>query len=113
MVYLLGSALLQVGFSILCFTVFLGNQPFLSAFGFPPSLYSGSTPPAIITLTLASYLFSPTDAILKVATNTLTRALEYDADAFAWKLGKTYAEHLKAALTKLYVTHSIKRSLYR
>ncbi len=93
--------MLQVGFSILCFTVFLGNQPLLTAFGFPPSSYEGSSPPAIITLTLASYLFAPTDAILKVATNTLTRALEYDADAFAWKLGKTYAEHLKDALTKL------------
>ncbi|GAA6000400.1 zinc metalloprotease [Rhodotorula paludigena] len=108
-VYLLGTSLLQVAFSLSTFSLLLTNRPLLSSFGFHAPLsekllhpLSHSTGPTIIALFLASALFTPLSAFLKFLTNTLTRRLEYDADAFAVKLGPSYARNLKKALVTIH-----------
>ncbi|GAA5969436.1 hypothetical protein JCM21900_006499 [Sporobolomyces salmonicolor] len=109
-VFLLATSLLQSAFSLTIFTLFLSNGPLLQSFGFHPSLSSKllhpltgvQTGPTIITLFLASTLFAPLSAFLHFLTNTVTRALEYDADAFAVKLGSDMARNLKKALVGLH-----------
>ena len=97
-VYLLLSGLSQIALSLTTFLLFLNNAPLLAAFGFPADPTSASNGPVIISLFLAANLFSPMSAILHCLSNTLTRALEYNADAFAVKLGESYAVNLKGAL---------------
>lgn len=41
-------------------------------------------------------------ALLSFSTNGITRALEYNADAFAVKLGAEYARNLKGALVRIH-----------
>lgn len=121
-VYLLTTSLVQVAFSLATFTLFLTNRPLLSAFGFhsyTPSYSTEALPekfthllptsrgPTIIALMLASMLFSPLSSVLKFATNFISRQLEYDADAFAARLG--YAKDLKKGLVSI---HEKNLSLY-
>ncbi|BGP12992.1 hypothetical protein JCM10213_007983 [Rhodosporidiobolus nylandii] len=107
---LLVTALTQVAFSLTVYSIFLGNAPFLRAFGFPqPSLASKlvhpsapTTGPTIIALLVASTFAAPLTAFLSFVTNAITRKLEYDADAFAVKLGADYAKNLKGALVTIH-----------
>ncbi|GAA5890889.1 hypothetical protein JCM6882_008846 [Rhodosporidiobolus microsporus] len=108
---LLVTALAQIALSLTVYTIFLTNRPFLSAFGFSqPSLVSkvlhraspNRTGPTIIALALASILCAPLVTILSFVVNNITRTLEYDADAFAVKLGPEYAKNLKGALVTIH-----------
>ncbi|GAA5971152.1 hypothetical protein JCM11641_004164 [Rhodosporidiobolus odoratus] len=113
---LLVTALTQVAFSLTIYTIFLSNSSFLSSFGFSSSSLSqklyhslassssstSSTGPTIVALLLASTLFSPLSALMRFGTNAITRHLEYDADAFAVKLGEEYAKNLKGALVGIH-----------
>ncbi|GAA6010343.1 hypothetical protein JCM10207_005183 [Rhodosporidiobolus poonsookiae] len=112
--YLLVTALLQLAFSLTIYSIFLTNGPLLRAFGFSPSSpllsklahptssTSTSHGPTIIALLLASLLAAPLSAFLKFATNTVTRALEYRADAFAVRCGGETAKNLKGALVGIH-----------
>ncbi|GAA5961908.1 hypothetical protein JCM3765_006432 [Sporobolomyces pararoseus] len=107
-IYLLITALSQIAFSLSIFTLFLSNTSLLSSFGFNPTTSSvvskivsrqnTSVGPTVVSLFLASTLFSPLSAFLSFVTNSITRRLEYQADAFAVSLGKETAENLKTAL---------------
>ena len=106
---LLATSLAQTAFSLLTFTLFLGNTSLLSSFGFHVSPISAmlnpkasASGPTIISLLLAATLFSPMSTILHFLTNSITRALEYNADAFAVKLGSEYAKNLKGALVSIH-----------
>ncbi|SCV68881.1 BQ2448_1002 [Microbotryum intermedium] len=101
---LLLTSLIQTGFSLLIFSLFLSNPVLLSSFGFTSTTpFSGSPGgPTIIALFLASALFSPLSAVLQFTTNTVTRALEYQADRFAFVLGPEYAKNLKGALVGIH-----------
>ncbi|GAA5836035.1 hypothetical protein JCM3766R1_005137 [Sporobolomyces carnicolor] len=114
-VYLLLTALTQIAFSLSIFVLFLSNASLLSSFGFTSSssvvskivssgVVDGATRtgggpgPTVISLFLASTLFTPLSAFLSFVTNTITRTLEYQADAFAVSLGNETAQNLKTAL---------------
>ncbi|GAA5896202.1 zinc metalloprotease [Sporobolomyces salmoneus] len=104
-IYLLLTALTQIAFSLSLFTLFLSNSSLLTSFGFQQPLVSKllshtnlSTGPTVISLFLASTLFSPLSGFLGFVTNTITRKLEYEADAFAVSLGDETAKNLKTAL---------------
>lgn len=114
-VYLLAVALTQVAVSFATYALFLENGALLSAFGFPPTpshpvhftkeklgRAHASTGPTIVALLLAMMLFSPLSSFLQFMTNSITRHLEYDADAFATKLGPSYATNLKTALVTIH-----------
>ncbi|GAA5980316.1 hypothetical protein JCM10908_001613 [Rhodotorula pacifica] len=115
-VYLLAVALTQLAVSFSVYALFLENGALLSAFGFPPSVTSSpldfakdkvglahaSTGPTIVAVLLASMLASPLSSFLQFVTNSITRHLEYDADAFATKLGPSYAVNLKKALVTIH-----------
>ncbi|BGP36946.1 zinc metalloprotease [Rhodotorula kratochvilovae] len=108
-VYLLATSLAQVAFSLSIFSLLLSNRHLLASFGFHPSLatklahpVSPPVGPTIIALYLASTLFSPLSTFLKFVNNSITRRLEYDADAFAAKLGGSYARNLKKALVTIH-----------
>ncbi|GAA6032445.1 hypothetical protein JCM8097_008178 [Rhodosporidiobolus ruineniae] len=98
---LLVTGLARLAFSLICYSIFLTNRPLLAAFGFPRSS-SGEAGPTIIALFLAATLFTPLSAFLTFLTNTVTRALEYDADAFAAKLSPATGENLKGALIAIH-----------
>lgn len=115
-VYLLAVALTQVAVSFSVYALFLENGALLSAFGFPPAaaaspvelakaklgLPHAATGPTIVAILLASMLASPLSSFLQFVTNSITRHLEYDADAFATKLGDSYAVNLKKALVTIH-----------
>ncbi|KAI5476846.1 hypothetical protein MNV49_007142 [Pseudohyphozyma bogoriensis] len=94
---LLLTGLLQTAFSLGTFSLFLSNKPLLASFGIDTS-----SPATILSLFLAASLFTPLSAALQFATNSITRALEYNADRFAVKLGKAYAINLKGALVRIH-----------
>ncbi|GAA5820038.1 hypothetical protein JCM11491_003612, partial [Sporobolomyces phaffii] len=117
-VYLLVTALTQIAFSLSLFTLFLSNESLLASFGFfshhpagavvadklglAASSASSRAGPTVISLFLASTLFSPLSAFLAFVTNSITRRLEYDADAFAVRLGPATAQNLKTALVGIH-----------
>ncbi|RKP24134.1 peptidase family M48-domain-containing protein [Syncephalis pseudoplumigaleata] len=65
------------------------------AFGF-----TDNTMPVLIGFLLFNYIFSPVESVLSFAMNMLSRKYEFEADAFAKKLG--YTEDLKSGLIKLH-----------
>ncbi|KAI9596431.1 peptidase family M48-domain-containing protein, partial [Syncephalis fuscata] len=65
------------------------------AFGF-----MDDTMPVLIGFLLFNYIFSPVESILSFVVNILSRKYEFEADAFAKKLG--YTEDLKSGLIKLH-----------
>lgn len=95
---LLAVGLVNIAFSFSTFTVFLSHAPLLASFGFVKTYDQ----PIIVSLLLAGMLFQPLNAVAHFLTNTITRKLEYDADAFATKLGKETAVNLKAALVTIH-----------
>ena len=97
----------QIAFSLSIFTLFLSNTSLLSSFGFHSSPlsslaqktgFTSHVGPTVVSLFLAATLFTPLSAFLSFLTNSITRMLEYQADAFAVGLGKETAENLKTAL---------------
>ncbi|KAK4054718.1 zinc metalloprotease [Microbotryomycetes sp. JL201] len=102
-VILLAVSLIQLSFSLLTFSLLLFNRSLLAAFGFSTNQFPNSqTGPIIVSLLLASLLFAPVSTILHFVMNMISRALEYDADKFASKLGADVASNLKGALVSLH-----------
>lgn len=112
---LLLTSLLQTAFSLCTFTLFLSNRSLLSSFGFAASRFTFDTTPGptIVSLLLAATLFAPMSAVLHFVTNSVTRALEYNADAFAVKLGAEYAKNLKGALVSIHEKNLVRLSASR
>lgn len=106
---LLGTSLLQTAFTLSIFILFLNNPSLLSAFGFSSSTTLSHT---LISLFLAANLFSPLSAVLQLAMNSVTRALEYNADNFAVKLGEEYAQNLKGALVRIHEDNLVRFSFF-
>ncbi|KAH7355871.1 CaaX prenyl protease [Pyrenochaeta sp. MPI-SDFR-AT-0127] len=77
------------------FSVFINNNSLYTDFGFRREK------PVIVGFILFNEILSPTDSIVKLLLNIWTRSMEYEADAFAVKLG--YARELGASLIKLQV----------
>lgn len=79
--------------SLFLFGVFLNWTPMYEAFGFT------SKPTMIGLLLFFGFIMSPVDHILGFAMNFLNRSFEFQADAFACKLG--HASDLRGGLIKL------------
>ncbi|KKF96179.1 CAAX prenyl protease 1 [Ceratocystis platani] len=77
------------------FSVFVHNTSLFNAFGF----YAQK--PIIIAFLLFSDVLSPTDAIMKLYMNIMSRKFEYQADAFAADLG--FSNELAQSLIKLQI----------
>ncbi|CAK3847151.1 CAAX prenyl protease 1 [Lecanosticta acicola] len=77
------------------FGVFINNNSLYEAFGFH------NQRPIIIGFMLFNEVLTPTDAIVKLLMNVLTRKYEFQADAFSFDLG--YAPEMAAALIKLQI----------
>lgn len=77
------------------FRVFINNRSLYESFGF----YKEQ--PIMIGFILFNEVLSPTDSVIKLLMNILTRKFEFEADAFSHKLG--YAQSLASALIKLQV----------
>ncbi|KAL5382612.1 hypothetical protein DPSP01_006449 [Paraphaeosphaeria sporulosa] len=77
------------------FSVFINNRSLYADFGFHRQR------PVMIGFLLFNEILSPTDSIIKLLLNIWTRSMEYEADAFAVKLG--YAGELGASLIKLQI----------
>ncbi|KAH5476988.1 hypothetical protein HBI67_057060 [Parastagonospora nodorum] len=77
------------------FSVFINNRSLYADFGFHRER------PNIVGFILFNEILSPTDSIIKLLLNIWTRSMEYEADAFAVKLG--YAKELGASLIKLQI----------
>ncbi|XP_045440754.1 CAAX prenyl protease 1 homolog isoform X4 [Pipistrellus kuhlii] len=83
--------------SFLCFFLFavlIGRKELFAAFGF-----FESQPTLIGLLIIFQFIFSPYNEVLSFCLTVLSRRFEFQADAFAKKLGK--AEDLYSALIKL------------
>ncbi|BGP43307.1 zinc metalloprotease [Rhodotorula kratochvilovae] len=108
-IYLIAASLAQIAFALSISSLLLNNRHLLASFGFYPSLVSELAPPfsprvgpTVIALYLAATLFTPLSTFLKFITNSITRRLEYDADAFAAALGGSYRRNLKKALVTIH-----------
>ncbi|KAK6433195.1 zinc metalloprotease [Oleoguttula sp. CCFEE 5521] len=77
------------------FSVFINNRSLYEAFGF----YGEK--PIVIGFILFNEVLSPTDSVVKLLMNVLTRKFEYEADAFSHSLG--YATELSSSLIKLQI----------
>ncbi|KAJ3219643.1 hypothetical protein HDU67_000131 [Dinochytrium kinnereticum] len=76
------------------FSHFVNAAPFYAAFGF-------ETKPIIIGIILFTYIYQPIDALFSFLGNVISRAHEFEADAFAKKLG--YAKVLASGLIKIHL----------
>lgn len=77
------------------FSVFINNRSIYQAFGF----YREQ--PIMVGFILFNEILSPTDSVIKLLMNILTRKFEFEADAFSLRLG--YATELASSLIKLQV----------
>ncbi|KAF7160583.1 hypothetical protein CNMCM5623_006204 [Aspergillus felis] len=77
------------------FSVFVNNKSLYQSFGFHQEM------PIMIGFLLFSDALAPMDAVVKLLMNILSRKFEFEADAFAVKLG--YSEQLAASLLKLQI----------
>ncbi|KAF2810090.1 CaaX prenyl protease [Mytilinidion resinicola] len=77
------------------FSVFINNNSLYESFGFHKQR------PVFIGFLLFNEILSPTDSMIKLIMNILTRSMEYEADAFAVKLG--YSAELGSSLIKLQI----------
>lgn len=75
------------------FSVFINNKSLYNAFGFTTEY------PIIIGFILFSDCLAPMDTLVKLWMNVLSRKFEFQADAFAKKLG--YSSDLARSLIKL------------
>ena len=91
----LGIAQIHLFSMFALFSVFINNRSLYEAFGF----YKEK--PIMIGFMLFNEILSPTDAVLKLLMNILSRKFEYEADAFGSKLG--YSRELASSLIKLQI----------
>ncbi|KAH9933994.1 peptidase family M48-domain-containing protein [Epithele typhae] len=77
------------------FPAFLHAPPLLAAFGFPAAV--AARPPIVVASRLYRMLLTPTEAVLRIAVNALSRRFEYEADRFACELQTTLAGEAKTA----------------
>ncbi|EGD96703.1 CaaX prenyl protease [Trichophyton tonsurans CBS 112818] len=77
------------------FSAFVNNKSLYQDFGFYNEM------PIMIGFILFSDALAPTDAIIKLLMNILSRKFEFEADAFAVKLG--YSKELARSLLKLQI----------
>ncbi|KAF2222113.1 peptidase family M48-domain-containing protein [Elsinoe ampelina] len=82
-------------FMFTLFSVFIRNQSLYHAFGFHKEQ------PIMIGFLLFNEVLSPTDALVKLGMNIMTRSMEFEADEFSFKLG--YANELASSLIKLQI----------
>jgi STE24 endopeptidase len=92
---LLGISSFHLFYIFALFSVFIKNNSLFRAFGFETER------PMLIGFLLFNEVLGPTDSILKLGMNTMTRKFEYEADAFSHKLG--YATELASSLVKLQI----------
>lgn len=88
------------------YAVTAGNEAVSRSFGFLPQQFANEpmpTLPVIITLLLFNQLLSPLDDVLQPAQNYVSRAFEYQSDAFAKHCG--YAKDLGNALVVMSVAN--------
>ncbi|KAJ3040310.1 CAAX prenyl protease 1 [Rhizophlyctis rosea] len=76
------------------FGYFIDFTPLYRSFGF-------NTQPILIGFLLFNYIYGPLDTIMSFIQNLISRKNEFQADAFAKKLG--YTEVLKSGLIKLHI----------
>ena len=91
----LGIAQFHLFFMFALFSGFVHNRSLYDAFGFTKEQ------PIIIGFMLFNEILAPTDAVLKLAMNVLSRRFEYQADAFGKSLG--YQKELARSLIRLQV----------
>ncbi|KAF8247445.1 hypothetical protein K440DRAFT_643731 [Wilcoxina mikolae CBS 423.85] len=77
------------------FSVFINNRSLFQAFGFE------TTMPTIIGFLIFNDILTPVDTVLKLLMNVMSRKFEFEADAFAVRLG--YSTELAKSLIKLQV----------
>ncbi|CZT18355.1 probable zinc metallo-protease [Ramularia collo-cygni] len=94
---LLGISSAHLLYIFTLFGVFINNKSLYEAFGFGGQLGQ----PIMIGFLLFNEVLSPTDSVVKLGMNVLTRKFEFEADAFSHQLG--YAKELSAALIKLQI----------
>ncbi|KAG9285367.1 hypothetical protein G9A89_010842 [Geosiphon pyriformis] len=75
------------------FSQFIHNAPLYRSFGF-------ETQPTLIGFILFQHIYAPVDHALTFLMNILSRKHEFEADAYAKKLG--YAEELRSGLIKIH-----------
>lgn len=92
---LLGISSFHLFYVFALFSVFINNRSLYEAFGF----YTER--PIMIGFLLFNEVLAPTDSVIKLLMNMLTRRFEFEADAFSLKLG--YASDLASSLIKLQV----------
>ncbi|WOO77532.1 putative CAAX prenyl protease 1 [Vanrija pseudolonga] len=94
-------------FTLFIFSIFIHNKALFEAFGFDPRLAvsspTGGSQPVVIGFILYQLLFEPLDTVVKFFMNSKTRQYEYEADAFAVRLG--FRKELGDALIKLHVNN--------
>lgn len=77
------------------FSVFINNRSLFQAFGFEKTM------PTIIGFLIFNDILAPVDTVLKLLMNVMSRKFEFEADAFAARLG--YSTELAKSLIKLQV----------
>ncbi|KAK7549621.1 CaaX prenyl protease-like protein [Phyllosticta citricarpa] len=92
---LLGISQFHLFYVFALFSVFINNNSLYESFGFH------NERPILIGFMLFNEVLGPTDSIIKLLMNILTRKFEYEADAFALRQG--YSQELAASLIKLQV----------
>lgn len=109
---LLGITQVHLFYMFALFSVFIGNKSLYDSFGFTKEQ------PIIVGFLLFNEVLSPTDSIVKLLMNVLTRSMEFEAgrsilvqptnplltataDNFSYKLG--YASELASSLIKLQI----------
>lgn len=92
---LLGISQFHLFFMFALFSVFIRNKSLYDAFGFT------NEQPIMIGFLLFNEVLSPTDSLVKLMMNILTRKMEFEADDFSLKLG--YANELASSLIKLQI----------
>ncbi|KAK3718304.1 zinc metalloprotease [Vermiconidia calcicola] len=92
---LLGISSFHLFYVFALFSVFINNSSLYEAFGFH------NEKPIMIGFILFNEVLSPTDSLVKLGMNILTRSMEYEADAFSNRLG--YSTELASSLIKLQV----------
>ncbi|KJX94861.1 CaaX prenyl protease Ste24 like protein [Zymoseptoria brevis] len=94
---LLGISSFHLFYVFALFGVFINNKSLYEAFGFGGRMGQ----PIMIGFLLFNEVLSPTDSLVKLGMNMLTRKFEFEADAFSLKLG--YAKELATSLIKLQI----------
>ncbi|EOD47581.1 putative prenyl protease protein [Neofusicoccum parvum UCRNP2] len=92
---LLGISQFHLFYMFALFSVFINNHSLYQSFGFH------TEQPILIGFLLFNEVLGPTDSVIKLLMNILTRKFEFEADAFAMKQG--YAQELAGSLIKLQI----------